>query len=284
MAQNLPPKVTLDDLLRLKRAERPSAEFWTRFEEELRAKQLAALVKRRPWWADAGLRLRTAFARFGLPLGAATTLALAGLLFRAFQPAAIGPAVAITSKQDAAASGPARPAKPIPAPAQAPIVSAASAPTPGLATPAAPKPAELFASTSVEHPVAGVPLTPWTTSISADSAQPVLQVPNTASPTGALAVADLPSAALGTTATVPGAAAAAGSEQTVASVPTSRPASDQTFPARLLALNLRPDEMPLVSAEAQVLEQFTHRIPDELLHTATRHMVGLDGGTVQVRF
>ena len=34
--------VTLEDLLRLKRAERPAAEFWVRFDRELRAKQEAA--------------------------------------------------------------------------------------------------------------------------------------------------------------------------------------------------------------------------------------------------
>ena len=36
--------VSLEDLLRLKRAERPAPEFWVQFERELRAKQLAALV------------------------------------------------------------------------------------------------------------------------------------------------------------------------------------------------------------------------------------------------
>ncbi|MEO7412733.1 MAG: hypothetical protein ABIZ81_05190 [Opitutaceae bacterium] len=42
--------VTLEDLLRLKRAEKPSSTFWTRFESELRAKQLAAIVEKNPWW------------------------------------------------------------------------------------------------------------------------------------------------------------------------------------------------------------------------------------------
>lgn len=42
--------VTVEDLLRLKRAERPAAEFWAQFDRELRAKQLAALVEKRPWW------------------------------------------------------------------------------------------------------------------------------------------------------------------------------------------------------------------------------------------
>lgn len=42
--------VKIEDLLQLKRAERPSAEFWTKFEHELRQKQLTALVHKRRWW------------------------------------------------------------------------------------------------------------------------------------------------------------------------------------------------------------------------------------------
>lgn len=42
--------VTVEDLLRLKRAERPQPEFWNDFDRQLRAKQLAALVEKRPWW------------------------------------------------------------------------------------------------------------------------------------------------------------------------------------------------------------------------------------------
>jgi hypothetical protein len=63
----------VDDLLRLKRAERPPAEFWERFEQELRQKQLAALVERRSWW-HAGI---AAFGRhrwMRLPIGATAVL------------------------------------------------------------------------------------------------------------------------------------------------------------------------------------------------------------------
>jgi hypothetical protein len=42
--------ISLEDLLRLKRAERPPVEFWATFDRELRAKQLSALVEKRPWW------------------------------------------------------------------------------------------------------------------------------------------------------------------------------------------------------------------------------------------
>lgn len=43
-------KTSLDDLLQLKRAERPAPEFWNQFERELRVKQLAAIMEKRPWW------------------------------------------------------------------------------------------------------------------------------------------------------------------------------------------------------------------------------------------
>jgi hypothetical protein len=68
--------ISIGDLLRLKRAERPPAEFWTTFDQELRAKQLAALVGKRPWWQN----LPKAFAqvsRYRLPIGASAVAAIA---------------------------------------------------------------------------------------------------------------------------------------------------------------------------------------------------------------
>lgn len=66
-------KVTVEDLLRIKRAERPSPDFWARFEQELRAKQLAAIVEKRPWWhawSQGLIRGR----RWYLPVGASAAL------------------------------------------------------------------------------------------------------------------------------------------------------------------------------------------------------------------
>ena len=67
--------VTLEDLLRLKRTERPPAEFWSQFDRELRAKQLSALVEQRPWWRTMP-RIFVGFSRYHLPLGATAVLAL----------------------------------------------------------------------------------------------------------------------------------------------------------------------------------------------------------------
>jgi hypothetical protein len=64
-------KVTIEDLLHLKKSERPSADFWTGFERELRQKQLSALVQKRAWWRDLPqLIARRAY----LPIGATAIL------------------------------------------------------------------------------------------------------------------------------------------------------------------------------------------------------------------
>jgi hypothetical protein len=74
MSRLSPEKVTLEDLLRLKRAERPAAEFWVQFDRELQAKQLAALVGKKRWW-HAPARFTARF--FYLPVGATAALTLA---------------------------------------------------------------------------------------------------------------------------------------------------------------------------------------------------------------
>ena len=77
--------ISVDDLLRLKRAERPPAEFWSEFDRQLRAKQLAAIVGRRPWWQDL-TRVFSGFRPYHLPLGVATVLAVAFVSVRVNQP------------------------------------------------------------------------------------------------------------------------------------------------------------------------------------------------------
>jgi hypothetical protein len=72
--------IEIEDLLRLKRGERPPAEFWAEFDRQLRAKQLAALVGKRPWWRRVPA-LFTGFSRYHLPLGAAAILAVGFIVF-----------------------------------------------------------------------------------------------------------------------------------------------------------------------------------------------------------
>jgi hypothetical protein len=71
--QQAPVKVSLEDLLRVKRAERPPAEFWSEFDRNLHAKQLAAIVDKRPWWRVQSWKQTT---RWSLPLTAAAVLAI----------------------------------------------------------------------------------------------------------------------------------------------------------------------------------------------------------------
>lgn len=72
----LPPDkkspVSIEDLLRLKAAERPGAEFWSQFERELRQKQLTALVQKRRWWHELPVLLSR---RVYVPAGAAAIVA-----------------------------------------------------------------------------------------------------------------------------------------------------------------------------------------------------------------
>ncbi len=70
-----PPRPTLEDLLRFKRAERPSPEFWEEFDRGLRQKQLAALMQRPQGWA----RVRPVLfrgMRWAVPATAAAAVAL----------------------------------------------------------------------------------------------------------------------------------------------------------------------------------------------------------------
>ena len=100
-------KVSLGELLRLKRAERPEPEFWARFEQDLRAKQLAAIVEKRPWWVALRLPLATrALSRWTvqLPLGAAAVLALSFVVVREDRPNAAVVTLAAQAEGAAAAA------------------------------------------------------------------------------------------------------------------------------------------------------------------------------------
>ena len=100
-------RVTIEDLLRVKRAERPSPEFWSRFEQDLRAKQLAAIVEPRPWWITLRLpQVGRAIARFQVPIGAAAALALSFVAVREYRPFDVAPGVTSPSAVVAVQSNP----------------------------------------------------------------------------------------------------------------------------------------------------------------------------------
>ena len=79
-------KVTIEDLLRLKRAERPKPEFWVTFEQELRQKQLTALVQKRRWWHELPVLISR---RFYMPMGAAAIAAFTLVTVRYSAPSQI---------------------------------------------------------------------------------------------------------------------------------------------------------------------------------------------------
>ncbi len=99
MNERPPAKVTLEDLLHLKRAERPAPEFWSGFERQLRTKQLAAIIDKRPWWNSLP-RSVMRMARWSIPVGAAAaavvTVALVSRPARAPAPLAIAQAMSPT--------------------------------------------------------------------------------------------------------------------------------------------------------------------------------------------
>lgn len=80
--------IALEDILRLKRAERPPTEFWDRFDRDLRARQLAALLEKRPWWRNViPSHVANSWSRYHLPLGATAILALTFVAVREYRPA-----------------------------------------------------------------------------------------------------------------------------------------------------------------------------------------------------
>lgn len=77
MSNNRPQsnRPTLEDLLELKRRERPPEAFWNEFDARLREKQLAALIPVASGWSRWFPNLGR-FAKYGLPMAAAAAFAI----------------------------------------------------------------------------------------------------------------------------------------------------------------------------------------------------------------
>ncbi len=138
--------VTLEDLLRVKRAEQPPPEFWDDFQRGMRAKQLAAIVEPRPWWAPF-IKVGARVARYQLPVGAAAILAVTFVMVSEYRTVertpVFEPAVATVAGSGAAAAGVAResaaPAVSAPMAVSEPVAAVASsdsAPVAPVAVPA----------------------------------------------------------------------------------------------------------------------------------------------------
>ncbi len=72
-------RVTLEQLLRLKRSERPDPSFWDEFDRGFQQRRLAALVAVTPWYARAA-RVAMVVLRRTAPVGAAGAALAAGFL------------------------------------------------------------------------------------------------------------------------------------------------------------------------------------------------------------
>lgn len=157
--------VTIEDLLRLKRAERPSPEFWVRFERELREKQLAALLERRPWWQSLPQLLRQP--RAFMPIGATAVLALTLVSTRFYGPVQMTEAKPVGSESlaqpvPATVVAAASPAAVLSAPTESPVLVAEA---PAISQP------DLVAEASLsEHlPDRATEIAPWGASPSSRS-------------------------------------------------------------------------------------------------------------------
>jgi len=129
-------KITVEDLIRLKRSERPPAEFWTSFESQMRAKQLAAIVVKRPWW-DGAARILSGALRYSLPVAAAASVALVWVGVRyagAPSQAVRGLAIARAAAPSAALP---QPMRPVPAVRQESVARAEPAAVVAVADPQA---------------------------------------------------------------------------------------------------------------------------------------------------
>lgn len=127
-------KPTLEELLRLKRAERPQPEFWQQFDSELRRKQLAATIEPKPWWLGLAILSRKA-APVGLPVGAAAALALAAISYQTIgwaPPADDAGAPALAANQTEPAMMPVAPDSAVSEPVLARDTAGAPSPLDGL--------------------------------------------------------------------------------------------------------------------------------------------------------
>jgi hypothetical protein len=277
-------KPTLDDLMAVKRVERPDESFWNEFERGLRQKQLAAIVLPRPWWHAPSLWARKA-APYGVFAAAAAALALAFTTLRAPVPIAgrstllssaasasvvMAPVVnAVTITQEVSAPG-------LAVSASAPVEVASAA----LAGPASQDIATELAAAdavTVSTPVASVMnlSTPDVTLARAATAPGIADPLFVAEPVVAEALALTPSSSL---------AEAPLPETSVDRLVIEPPAVLHTRHDRLLAKALEDAPGADDRSLAQVRERVVHRLADgeELYASITR--VGVSGDRLSLKF
>jgi hypothetical protein len=97
------PRISVEQLLQLKRSERPAPSFWEDFDRELRRRQLACIVAGQPWYVRF-IRSMTAGFRRIAPVGVAAAAAIAGFLVWQRHPNEVIPTVTQAAMTDASSS------------------------------------------------------------------------------------------------------------------------------------------------------------------------------------
>lgn len=80
--------ISVEDLLRVKRAEKPNTEFWSSWQAEVRTKLKTADEQPRSWWSTSFPRIWISVARWHLPVGAAALAALVYVSVKEYRPVA----------------------------------------------------------------------------------------------------------------------------------------------------------------------------------------------------
>jgi hypothetical protein len=145
--------VTLEDLLRVKRAEQPAEEFWTEFDRGLRTKQLAAIVEPRPWWAPL-IRVGARITRYQVPVGATAVLAITLLAVRGYHPATTTQGLEPSIAETASLASPVPAISPVSVPDVANIPSGSSTAAIATVNEPAPAPAAIETSEPKDAPAA----------------------------------------------------------------------------------------------------------------------------------
>jgi hypothetical protein len=245
---HVPRKPTLEELLRLKRAERPTEDFWARFDAELRAKQLTALVEKPSWHA----LLRAHLARLTLPIGAAAASALAVVTWMQTRPLTV-----------ATSLPPAPVVAPAPTPSSTVVIAETTLPAPTAVVVA-------VADVAVPAPTPEIPSV-----VAATVADPVTE-PTVIVTRFSVPIPDGLNFSGGTLAAVIGTVAAPDFGVPLTALPDIFAPSSTDLPATEVARTVSKDDV-------RVGEKVLRNLDEERLYASSRRLVALDAGRVSVR-
>ncbi len=249
-----PQKPTLEELLRLKRAERPAEDYWARFDAGLRAKQLTALVEKPSWTT----RLRARLAWFAAPLGAAAVAALAMVAW--LQTGPLPKAGVVSPSPSVAVSTPSVAVTAIVTPAEPPAQTNVAMVTPGPET-YSPAPAPKAVVVAAGQPAPTSEAVPDITNFSISV------------PVNLAAVNESTFAAVVMPVSAPGLALSA----------TPFP-EELNFPsAGTVIANEVSRASPAPKDDVRVAEKVLRSLDEEQLNAYSRRLVALDGGRVSFK-